>query len=242
MHFKRLPVWAQILCLLAVASVVTWGFWMAMRDTLCTVETKDWILKRPTRGACFEFWMNRYQATVQTVLSGAIGATGLYFVLKQLRALGDQNEMTRMALASNLRQQEAAERSLRAKAEIGINAYAAATTGLFVELGKTQSTKFDYSEKFDTEKYGIGAQYNADISAALHNDELREAWRVLTKEYNSLLMYVGLSFIRTTPEFDERIAAGFSDQPKDVVDAFVRIHTLSQGLSRLAKRLGNSEE
>ncbi|WP_210244322.1 hypothetical protein [Bosea sp. AK1] len=42
---------------------------MAMRDTFCTVEAKDLVLKRPIRGACFEFWFNRYQTFVAAIVA-----------------------------------------------------------------------------------------------------------------------------------------------------------------------------
>ncbi|WP_377838726.1 hypothetical protein [Bosea sp. UC22_33] len=71
MPFRNWPTWLKIVSALLPALVLGWGMWMALRDTLCSVETRDWVLKRPTRGACLEFWLFRYQSAWAGMLGAA---------------------------------------------------------------------------------------------------------------------------------------------------------------------------
>lgn len=221
---------------LVLALVGAGHLWAGAADA-CSLATSDLAAEMRKANGCAEFWVNRYQASIQTVISSTIGAVGLYFILAQLHALGDQNEMTRRALESNLRQQHAADRSIKVRAQIGLNAYSAATVGLVADLAKTETPGFDATVKFEAEKYSIAPLHNAEISAALHSQELLETWNQLFKEYGVLLIYVGLRFVRMTPDMGAKVAEHFENKPRDAVDAFVRLHVLANGFTRLYDRV-----
>lgn len=136
---------------------------------------------------CFEFWLNRYQTTLQTIVSCAIGAAGLYFVLRQLVALGQQNEMTRAALEATLRAQKLAENAAKAKAAVAIESYAAGTA-MLVRMAKQmlarQRVEMRYFEHWEAMR-----DRQSEISAGMIDPDSARGWAYVREEFDILIGY-----------------------------------------------------
>jgi|GEM_PF-6990463 len=187
--------------------------------------------------SCGEFWLSRYQTTVQTIISGAIGAVGLYFVLKQLAGLNQQNEMTRAALQATLRQQEATERGLRAKARVAISTFASASVALFHEAMIADDPAQNRATKINYEPFQKAAAMLGEIAPALDTIEDRAEWTVLHQEYGRLFAYIGACRAGMTLD---KIQQAFIDQeqaPKDLVNAAKRAWVLSTMMNNLSTKL-----
>lgn len=138
---------------------------------------------------CLEFFFNRYQTTTQTVLSSALAGAGLYFVLKQLSALGQQNEMTRQALSISLEQVRGAHRAQRLQAQFAVNTYSTKAFTLQFEGMKAWSpNKQEFS--FDIREFMPAEGSALQIMSALENQAEIDKWVSLNESYSQLVMYI----------------------------------------------------
>ncbi|QEL26136.1 hypothetical protein FQV39_28655 [Bosea sp. F3-2] len=129
-----------------------------------------------------EFWLNRYQTTLQTIVSSTIAVFGLYFVVKQLREITRQNEMTRAALELAGQNHQNNLRTGRAAASQAITQYA--------------DDFFELAHAYDRTRYGDQAGYekcyarSSSIAPAgpvlpwLNGDQKRR-WYGIISEINS---------------------------------------------------------
>lgn len=139
---------------------------------------------------CLEFWLNRYQTTLQTIISGGIGAAGLFFILRQLAALGHQNEMTRAALEMSLGEAKRSERLMRLRARqavrnIGSRAFMLQFDALKAFSPKRQQLEYDMKAYIPKEEEQI-----AIFSALVSQAEI-DRWNGLMAEYTTLVSFIG---------------------------------------------------
>lgn len=186
---------------------------------------------------CLEFWLNRYQTTLQTIISGGIGAAGLYFVLKQLAALGQQNEMTRAALEATRRQHDAAERGLRGKARVALGAFSSACIALFHEAIIAGDPTQNRSTQINYEPFQKASAMLGEIAPALDTIELRAEWTVLQEEYNRLFAYIGSCRSGVPLDKVQQAFVDHTQMPANLADAAKRAWGLSTIIGKLSVKL-----
>jgi hypothetical protein len=187
---------------------------------------------------CREFWLNRYQTTVQTLLSTTVGAVGLYFVLKQLDALGQQNEMTRAALEANTQAHRATQLTVIGKAVSAINKHAAAAGTLSLETVAIMDGTLGTKRKPDPTFYADVAASIPDVYPVLTDKSLVDQWKALKAELDVLQPYILLQSIDLVRgKVQETAEQRMNNPPKDMLDAFGRCLKLNQDFLAFAKRI-----
>lgn len=140
---------------------------------------------------CGEFWINRYQTSIQTVVSGLIGGAGLFFVLRQLSEISHQNEMTQRALEATTRNSARDHRRAAGKAISAINEYAKLSGRLALlcalVMGKQVSNA---GQEIPEKDFAAAARNLADIYEALDSDSQKAAWVNAQREFEALTAYI----------------------------------------------------
>lgn len=138
---------------------------------------------------CLEFWLNRYQTTLQTAITGGIGAAGLFFVLRQLNALSQQNQMTQEALALSLREAKASDRASRLRARQAIRSIAGKAFQLQFESIKAFSPMKKELE-IKVEEFVPGEATTLQILGGLYTRAENDEWERLIGAYSELVMFI----------------------------------------------------
>jgi len=234
--------------LLAVALVVsaiavdasTIYMWL---DHSCEAPARRVIMKASGSVGCFEFWLNRYQTTLQTVISAAIGIMGLYFVLSQLKALGEQNDVARAALQAETAAKSAIRRITIAKAINSIDRFIQAAM-IFHENANSlrKSGKCLHSEDDLRGAMERALADMVEIYPALETDEVEANWNEIESLFRDVASYLGL---RANGHSSEDIAQAIENSPATDLDAMkravaviTRAGVLRQKLVRLRGRAG----
>lgn len=229
---------ASVAVVVAIALAAHLWNWL---EPACSNEQRRIVMKAAGGVGCFEFWFNRYQTTIQTIVSGGIGAAGLYFVLKQLAALGQQNAMTRAALEGDMREKAAARRLAMAHAIIGVRRLVRLAGEFLVQLGN-----FDVNGEFtksaeDLAKAVIETnEQTTAIFPALETVEIEQNWTEIEARMNSATSYVALRAMGYSPA---DIAPALTGRPiaddkaafADLHDAVTRLGILQEDLQRLRR-------
>ncbi len=200
----------------------------------CDAGPAELLTEIKKAGGCGEFWFNRYQTSLQTVISAGIGAAGLFFIIQQLRELASQNAMTRQALEANTRQHEAQNLSLTAKAKFAIGLHASGAGTAMLEALAAYSDRPITPKSPDHEFIGRVAASIVDIYPVLRTKELREEWKLLKAEYDVLVAYViARRITRDSTDFAKHL----SNPPKDLIDAAARAGALNTRFVSLASKI-----
>lgn len=189
MPHNRWPIWLKICATALTLAVVFTGIWLAISDTLCAVETDDWVLSKNTHGACLEFWLFRYQTNVQTLASSFIGALGLYYVVRQLKEIVAQNKVTQATLEATLQTQADARRQATAKARVGLSRYSKAVTHLWTYAFRFISASSSEAV-LDVREIELAQESIVDILPALYNEERTTAWKAFEDDFNEVVSFL----------------------------------------------------
>lgn len=186
---------------------------------------------------CFEFWMNRYQSTFQTIISAAVGGAGLYFVLKQLRGLAEQNEMTAAALNESRREQSASRRVAIARGISGLSTYTGAATMVLLEATRQHETRSPPKSPKDMGNFGDLAQANVDVYAVLTTPALRRQWQHTRNRFSAAMTFVSLNANEWARSRLTNTTFGEVKMPADLSSAMLEIATVIGEIRWLTQHL-----
>lgn len=224
----------------AVAVAAAAGGWTLrnMAVSACRNPQRVKDLEMVKANGCREFWINRYQTTIQTVISGLIGGAGLFFVLRQLREISRQNEMTKRTLEVTNRNSERQYRRAAARALSAIDEYAKISAHLAMHCARLQGQKLPYTGPELSEKdFKEASRGLADIYEVLESDADKAAWMTAQREFDSLTMYI--SSRREGLEVAQAVqlgGAGYSGPANDA-EAMSRAIDLSVALANIRDTL-----
>lgn len=136
-----------------------------------------------------EFWLNRYQTSIQTVVSFFVGSLGIYFVIRQLKELGQQNYLTRQALEANTKEQASNRRARLASAELALDRGIAIVERLTEESIRARGLHPPIS---DTERSEIDAfrLLVTEIYPAFETEDLVSDWDDIFGEFEQVSAYI----------------------------------------------------
>lgn len=169
---------------------------------------------------CREFWFNRYQTTVQTIISSMIGAIGIFFVVQQLIELGRQNDITRSALEANLEADRATRRMFIGKALVAINKFDDAVAHLS-HHGLTL-IGVDSNELYNHAVVAKADEAISDIYPALYTKGSQEEWKKFQRELKVVSLYVKQRLEGYEPDEAKQIFLDAQEAPVDDNDAAQR--------------------
>lgn len=195
-------------------------------------------LKDRTPIDCTEFWINRYQTTVQTLLSFGIGAAGLFFVLRQLHALARQNEMTRASLETNTAAQQQSARIAIGRAIGAIDAYSFASFAMCQHVKGRHDGKLFMDSSKRIKLIDQAQSARPAIYAVLTTPALRERWRVFEGEFDNIAVYLA-EIEKGGPVNDPTLTrlSKRSPAPRTLAEALLRAGTLPLQLKELRDEL-----
>lgn len=175
---------------IVMGGAVAWAIAADITNRLCDgVDLGRLNEGRPAFG-CFEFWASRYQTTFQTAVTFALTLIGLFFVVRQLRELTRQNEMTAAAVDANRRELAASRRITIAQAIAGLDAYRASAGTLLIEVARQMST--GEAPKRADEFPGLDSltDASAKILPALVTKDLRKKWAEIKDSFVASYTFV----------------------------------------------------
>lgn len=138
---------------------------------------------------CGEFWLNRYQTTIQTVVSFFVGGLGIYFVIRQLKELGQQNYLTRQALEANTKEQASNRRARLASAELALDRGTAIVERLTEESIRAQVVHRPISDK-ERAEFEAFRLLVTEIYPALETADLVSDWDTIFSEFEQVSAYI----------------------------------------------------
>lgn len=230
---RKEKLFAIVLAVLVAMAVVAL-LWRA--GIACSVPRYRNSLKIGDAAGCYEFWINRYQTTIQTAASILLGGAGLYFVLKQLHGLREQNLLTGKALEATLREQQASAARAIGQASVSVTRFSGAAAALLVashNLLNGELSPFPETEKL---KIDEAAKTLPDLYPGLQTLGLVERWRELHNNFGDLSAYIvmrsaGFTVAEVEQASDER------SMPSDDADAHTRCMGLVMDIMALGREL-----
>ncbi|KRE02583.1 hypothetical protein ASE61_14990 [Bosea sp. Root670] len=225
---------------LTVAAFMHLWQWL---EPACSNEQRRIIMKAAGGVGCFEFWLNRYQTTIQTIISSALAGAGLFFVLKQLKELGQQNKMTRAALEADTREKAAARRLVMARAIVAVGRLGRLAGVFLVQIGTLRvDGRFPMSFE-ELAKTAVEAhEQTTEIFPALETTEIETDWTEIEARMNSATSYITL---RANGYAPSEVAQALSGRPiaddnaafAELTDAVTRLGLLREKLVRMRRHI-----
>lgn len=155
----------------------------------CANVNKRAGMKIVEANGCIEFWLNRYQTTVQTIASFLLGGAGLYFVVRQISQLIEQNKLISKQLAAHQSELDASYRVACGRAVVAIEQYQTAAYEILVELLKFRQPDPKLSAIDLDQTANLARQGTPAIYEVLRTNEVIADWKALAKEFEDLRHY-----------------------------------------------------
>lgn len=225
---------------LAIALALHLWHWL---EPTCSNEQRRIVIKAAGGVGCFEFWLNRYQATIQTIISSALAGAGLFFVLRQLKELGQQNKMTRAALEADTREKAAARRLVMARAIVAVGRLGRLAGVFLVQIATLRvDGRFTMTSEELAKTTVEAHEQTTEIFPALETTEIEADWAEIEDRMNSATGYITL---RANGYGPAEAAQALSGRPiaddtaafVELNDAVIRLGVLREKLVRLRRHI-----
>lgn len=204
---------------------------------LCDAVAIEALAPNEVVFGCLEFWANRYQTTLQTAATVALTVAGLYFVIRQLKEITRQNEITAAALEGRRREQAENRRIVIAKAISGLDYYYTASGILMIEATRQMAMKAPPRKADEIPGIDRTTAANAIVTPALVTREMRARWEAIKNEYAACFAFILANGIQGSAEVFQAHKIGAASIPTDHHEAVARTAGLSASIKDLTLML-----
>lgn len=212
-----MKTWIRILLAgLAAVAALLLIYAMHKAGIACASPNKRTALKIVEANGCIEFWTNRYQTTIQTIASLLLGGAGLFFVVRQISQLIEQNKLISKQLATHQSELDASYRVACGRAVVAVEQYQAAAYEIMGELMRIRQPDLKFVQGDLDQPAILARQGTPAIYEVLRAPEVIVDWKALAKEFEDLRQYAimrrqgfsaadiqQLNFNRDLPKSDE---------------------------------------